>query len=143
MAVIERKLIAPCGMNCAVCSLYLAHKNKIETVKVRHCQGCRPRNRECFLKRKCNGELRLLNSKIDFCYQCNIFPCDNLVKLDKRYRNNYDMSMIDNLREIEKNGIDTLIQSQRNKYRCPKCGQLISTHNKKCFVCDKINDWKS
>jgi hypothetical protein len=143
MAVIEKKLIAPCGMNCGVCSLYLSYKNQIKTVKIRYCEGCRPRNKVCFVKRKCKGELRLLSDKIDFCYQCDLFPCDNLVKLDARYRNNYGMSMIDNLKEIEKNGINRFIQSQCNKYRCFKCGKLISTHNRKCFVCDKIYSWKS
>ncbi len=47
------------------------------------------------------------------------------------------MSMIENLMEIKEKGIDEFIKNQYKKYKCPKCNNLISIHNKKCFVCDK------
>lgn len=46
--------------------------------------------------------------------------------------------MKDNLEFINKNGITHFIKDQYKKYACPKCGNLISIHNKKCFKCDKI-----
>ena len=30
------------------------------------------------------------------------------------------------------------VKEQYEKYRCSKCGGLISIHNRKCFKCDKI-----
>jgi len=146
MGKIEENLIAPCGMNCAVCSGYLSYKNQIpkKTGKIHYCKGCRPRNKECaFLKKKCKDNLKLLRGKVKFCYQCNYFSCDNLVRLDKVYKKNYGMSMIDNLKEIKGKGIEKFIEKQYEKYKCPKCDNLISTHSKKCFVCDKINSWKN
>ncbi len=48
------------------------------------------------------------------------------------------MSMIENLMEIKEKGIHEFIKNQYKKYKCPKCNNLISIHNKKCFVCDKV-----
>ena len=58
--------------------------------------------------------------------------------MDKRYRNGYHMSVMDNLAYIEKNGIDKFINEQTKKHQCSKCGGLISIHNRKCFKCDTI-----
>ena len=35
--------------------------------------------------------------KVQYCYECAEFPCRSLKHLDKRYRTNYRMSMIENL----------------------------------------------
>ena len=48
------------------------------------------------------------------------------------------MSMKDNLEYIKKMGIGNFIAEQYKKYRCSKCGGLISIHNRKCFKCDII-----
>lgn len=145
MELIDKQLIAPCGMNCAICSSYLAYKNNITRArgKITHCKGCRPRNKQCaFLKKQCIDNLKLLKGKVDFCYECNCFPCDRLKHLDERYQCEFGMSMIENLMNIKEKGIHAFIKNQYKKYKCPKCDGLISTHNKKCFVCDKINSWK-
>jgi hypothetical protein len=46
---IREKLIAPCGMNCGICSGYLASKYDIESkgIKMPYCIGCRPRDKKC------------------------------------------------------------------------------------------------
>ena len=58
--------------------------------------------------------------------------------MDDRYRSNYKMSVKDNLEYINKMGIGKFIEEQYRKYRCSKCGGLISIHNRKCFKCDSI-----
>jgi len=144
MAKINKELIAPCGMNCGICSSYLAYKNNITGKGIPHCKGCRPRDKKCaFLKKRCKDDLKLLKCEIEFCFECNYFPCENLIKLDKRYREKYNMSMIDNCNEIKEKGIDCFIENQYEKYCCQICGNLISVHNNKCFVCDNVISWKS
>lgn len=135
-------LIAPCGMNCAICSGYLAYSHNIprQRGKITHCIGCRPRNKHCaYIKGYCE---KLRNNSLDFCYECPDFPCQRLKTLDKRYRNNYGMSMIENLNEIKSGGIDTFLENRRKKYECPKCGGVICIHNKKCYDCDTIESWR-
>jgi hypothetical protein len=59
--------------------------------------------------------------------------------MDDRYRNNYGMSVKDNLEKISKIGVDKFSRKQYEAFCCSKCGGLISIHNKKCFKCDKIS----
>lgn len=137
-------LIAPCGMNCALCSGYLAMKNdlKKQGISGSYCPGCRPRGKNCaFLKKKC--EL-LGNGLVRFCYECADFPCERLKHLDKRYRTLYRMSMIENLEFIRDRGMAELLKRQEEKWRCPECGGTICCHNGICFSCgqDKLKDKK-
>jgi len=130
------ELIAPCGMNCALCSGYLAAKNEVKNKGIRmpYCAGCRPRNKQCaFLKKRC---AKLLSNKVNYCFECDDFPCENLVKLDKRYRTFFRMSMIENLQCIKEQGIAQFIEQDMTKWKCPSCGETISCHNGICFSCD-------
>ncbi len=141
-AAFQPELIAPCGMNCSICSGYLAYSRNIpkRRGKITHCTGCRPRNKQCaFLKGRCQ---KLSNNRITFCFECDDFPCYSLRHIDARYRKNYDMSMIDNLNEIKQSGIDTFLKNQRKKYKCPRCGGVICVHNRKCYDCETIENWK-
>ncbi len=130
------ELIAPCGMNCALCSGYLAKKNNVKEkgIKMPYCGGCRPRDKKCaFLKKRCP---LLLENKVKYCYQCEEFPCHELKTIDKRYREQYRMSMIDNLNFIKEEGVDKFLLSEKKKWQCPECGKFICCHNGLCFTCD-------
>jgi hypothetical protein len=50
----KEELVAPCGMNCGVCSGYLAfgHDVKAQGIRMPYCKSCRPRDKKCtFLKK--------------------------------------------------------------------------------------------
>jgi hypothetical protein len=135
----DKELIAPCGMNCRICSAYLALKYDIKEkgVKMSYCMGCRARDKECaFLKKKCSKPLNILNKRIKYCFECKGFPCERLNGLDKRYRENYKMSMIENSIYIKKHGIEKFIEKEYKKWKCKKCGEVICCHNGICFNCD-------
>lgn len=132
------ELIAPCGMNCAICSRYLSYVNNL---KRSQCHGCRPGNKKCsYLFEKCSGINGALqgNATASFCYECDLYPCKQINRMDARYRSNYEMSVKDNLERIDKIGVEGFVKEQDKKYRCLRCGGLISIHNKKCFTCDII-----
>jgi hypothetical protein len=131
----EEILIAPCGMNCALCASYLAMKNDLKTTGIMktYCAGCRPRGKNCaFLKKKCD---LLGNVRVQYCYECSEFPCRSLKQLDTRYRTLYRMSMIENLEYIREHGIKNLLEREEEKWRCPECGGTICCHNGICFSC--------
>ena len=133
---IEPKLISPCGMNCAICANYLAQRNDIKSKRVRmpYCVGCRPRNKNCaFLKKRC---AKLSSGEVAFCFECDCFPCDNMVTIDRRYRSRYRMSMIENLNFIKENGLEKFLEEQEKTWKCQSCGELLSCHNGLCFNCD-------
>jgi len=132
----KEELVAPCGMNCSVCAAYLAHAHDLRSkgFRMMYCIGCRPRDKSCaFLKKSCD---RLRKSQVKYCYECPTFPCARLSALDKRYREQFRMSEIENLHRIRDEGIKAFLRSERKKWRCPKCGGVISCHNGLCFECD-------
>jgi hypothetical protein len=141
----KKELVAPCGMNCAVCSGYLASKHdvKIKGIRMPYCEGCRLRDKKCaFLKKRC--EL-LLNNKVDFCYECKDFPCERLKRIDKRYQTFFRMSLIDNLELIKRSGMSKFLETQEKKWQCLECGaEVVCCHNGICFNCslDKLRSKK-
>jgi hypothetical protein len=138
----ETDLIAPCGMNCGVCSLYLAlrHDVKSKGIKMPYCKGCRPRDKKCaFLKKRCS---LLLEKTVEFCYECGIFPCENLQRIDKNYRANFRISLIENLEFIRQNGIGAFLAKEKEKWKCPQCGDNICCHNGICYNCNS-DEFKS
>lgn len=103
---------------------------------INKCPGCRgsdvkkPITRvECEIK-----TCKFLNK---FCYECEMFPCDNLKHLDKRYRTKYHMSMIENLENIKKLGIEEFLANEQIRWTCTECGGAICVHKGVCFNCGK------
>jgi len=133
--VMEAALIAPCGMNCALCGGYLAWKHDVkkEGIRMPYCNGCRPRGKQCaYLKKWCH---HLIGGEVTYCFQCGEFPCRRLTVIDRRYRSRYRMSMIENLRFMETKGVDALLRREGEKWECPSCGGVICCHNGICFDC--------
>ena len=100
----QRELVAPCGINCAVCVRYLATVRGVaKERKIPECAGCRPRGKRCsFIKGSCQ---QLREDKIGFCFECEGFPCERLERLNRRYTTKYGTSLIDNLRGIKEFGL--------------------------------------
>jgi len=127
---IETRLIAPCGMNCAICMAHQRTKNR--------CPGCHGDDtdkqvscKQCSVTR---CELRLATES-GFCYECPKYPCRRLKDLDKRYRTKYGMSMLENLAFIREHGLSAFVEKETERWRCPKCGATICVHRRQCQNC--------
>jgi hypothetical protein len=119
-------LIAPCGMNCAICSAYLREKN--------HCGGCYAPDRLCNINCTISA---CENVKDRYRHDCGGFPCRRLKQLDKRYRTKYHMSMLDNLAAIKKDGIRAFVKTERERWTCKACEGTIDIHHFRCSSCGK------
>ncbi len=126
------ELIAPCGMNCGICVAFFGYT--LDGKKRKHvCVTCRSRKSQCaFIKQQCS---KLASKQIEYCFECTTFPCEHLKTLDKHYRNNYDMSMVENLNYIKSNGINQFLKREQERWKCPNCGGIVCVHNKKCYSC--------
>jgi hypothetical protein len=121
------RLIAPCGMNCGICRAFLRDKNK--------CPSCRGSD-----KNKSTSCLRCRIMKCTkrtgkYCFACVEYPCKRLKHLDKRYRTKYQMSMIENLDKIKKNGIRVFTKNETKRWTCSKCQGVVCVHGGECLVC--------
>ena len=139
---LDAELVAPCGMNCGLCSAYQALANDLPRIrgKITHCTGCRPRNKQCsFLKKRCR---KLFKGEIGFCFECGSFPCTNLQGISEQYVKKYNTSLIENLKEIKTSGIEAFLQNERVRFACGRCYGVVSIHNGKCYRCDSIKGWR-
>jgi hypothetical protein len=119
-------LIAPCGMDCAICGVYLRKKDR--------CGGCYSAN--CSCRGNCSVSA-CQQVKNRYLHDCERFPCRRLKQLDKRYRMKYHMSMLDNLAAINKDGIRAFVKSERERWTCKACGGTIDIHHYRCSLCGK------
>jgi len=119
----DKKLIAPCGMNCTICKAYLRQNNP--------CHGCNyvePTQPKTIV----NCRLRICTKrKGDFCYDCTDFPCERLKHLDHRYRTRYGMSEIENLVYIRDKGIEKFLDRERRKWISEK--GVLCVHDRKYY----------
>ena len=129
-------LIAPCGMNCALCSSYLALKYDLRAkgIRMARCVGCRQGRKNCaFLKKQCP---QLSKGEVTFCFECESFPCRRLKTIDERYRTHFRMSLVDNLQFIKEHGMEEFLKEQEKLWKCESCGEMICCHNGLCYNCD-------
>ena len=131
--VLEPELIAPCGMNCGLCMVYVRDK--------RRCLGCRAgdegKAKSCLACSIRNCET-LRWSESGFCFDCEKFPCPRLTRLDARYRTKYRMSMLENLQEIQDVGVEAFVAKERERWACPECGGLQCVHTPECVYCGHV-----
>jgi hypothetical protein len=131
----KEELIAPCGINCAVCVHYLARAYDLQKQGFQKatCEGCLPRGKGCLhMGEKCE---RLQKGLVRFCFQCTDFPCKHIKTLDKRYRGKYHLSMVENLTWIREKGMGSFLEKEKAKWRCPGCGGAVCCHNGLCLRC--------
>jgi hypothetical protein len=129
---ITLRLIAPCGMDCALCIAHLREKNR--------CPGCNDRRDDqkpphcvaCAIK-----NCKVPGRKWKFCFACSLFPCDRLRHLDRRYRTKYGMSMVENLESIRKFGIRKFVAREKTRWACPECGGILCVHRNECLRCGR------
>lgn len=126
-------LIAPCGMNCGICVAFFGYT--LKGGKRKHpSSSYRTRDSQCaFLKKQCS---RLATEQIEYCFECSGFPCEKLKTLDKRYRDKYGMSMIENLRQVQAYGIKQFLKNEQERWKCPVCGGIVCVNNKTCYTCN-------
>jgi hypothetical protein len=130
----EEELLAPCGIYCGICKYYHRVKNQ--------CPGCRGPDEnksryciECSIK---NCEV-ITNSKSGLCYECSNIPCKRLKNLDKRYSTKYHMSLLENQEYIKKHGIEKFLETEKQKWKCPKCNGIVTCHGGHFHFCFSVS----
>jgi hypothetical protein len=124
-------LIAPCGMDCGLCSGHLREKGR--------CDGCN--GGEASKPTYCvTCPIKLCDARPagegHFCFECSRrFPCARLRRLDKRYRTKYGMSMLENLETIRDAGIENFVAAERVRWKCESCGGVVCVHQDRCIYC--------
>lgn len=134
----KNNLAAPCGIYCGACRQYLlSKKNMLEERGYKQgCRGCRIRFKKCaFFRRDC---AKLRKNEIEFCFECESFPCEKCEKMSNLYQERYSVNIIENLKRIQEIGAEKWLKEQKDLYTCPDCGGEICIHDKECLDCGKL-----
>ncbi|MGE5248885.1 MAG: DUF3795 domain-containing protein [Bacteroidota bacterium] len=123
-------LIAACGIDCRVCRAHTRAKNP--------CPGCRgddarkPKTRVICKIKTCE---KIATGRVGYCFECGEFPCGHVLRLDKRYRAKYGTSVVENLLSIQKTGMPSFLKTERARWTCPQCGDILCMHRPQCPSC--------
>jgi hypothetical protein len=114
------KLIAPCGLDCGICELYLSRDDKqlMDTLiskgiskEALPCDGCRAIEGKCpAIHDKCATFKCANENRIAFCSECNDFPCMKLAPAADRAEVLPHNAKLFNLCVMQRYGVEKLIQ---------------------------------
>ncbi len=151
-------LIAPCGLYCGVCAVYIAHRDDNQKFKARlaglyrgevsgkgalpnsdtltaediKCRGCLSEER--FLHcQKC--EIRACTQAKGYtgCHQCDAFPCGHIENFPMAVGKKVILRAIPYWREV---GTEKWVADETARYHCPECGQRVFRGAVRCRRCE-------
>ncbi|MDO5851291.1 MAG: DUF3795 domain-containing protein [Methanobacteriaceae archaeon] len=127
---IDNNMFAPCGVDCMTCTYHISS-----------CPGCRMGNHgKTKSTLKCKIKACFDNKKFKYCSRCSQFPCKLIKKHDKNYKKRYNISPINNSKEVENRGINNFMKKEQLEWSCPDCNHIISFNDKICSNCKKIKE---
>ncbi len=114
------KMVAPCGIDCGICELYLCRNNQqllehllgmgIPQEKL-PCEGCRQVEGACpVLGEKCATYDCALEQKVEFCFECQEFPCGKLSPAADRANVLPHNTKVFNLCTIKRDGVTGFVE---------------------------------
>jgi hypothetical protein len=125
-----KQMTAPCGLDCFNCPLYLARENeKLREAIARNrdipvekavCNGCRNENGTiAFLgmTEPCNVYKCIGQKGIDFCCDCDDFPCDHLHPYADKAAERPHNTKVFNLGMIKKMGLESWAEKKAKDVR--------------------------
>ena len=130
------RLLAPCGIDCGTCELYLCKddRNLFEELVRRDipeeklpCPGCRAVKGNCpELSSTCQTFACVKNRELDYCFECDEFPCMRLhPAADRAHQLTHNLKIY-NLCQLMNQGPEAFIElSPENRLRYYKGKMMI------------------
>lgn len=138
----EKRLDTYCGLYCGGCEVFLVNQRGLieETAKEwemdpddLHCNGCKTDITSTFC-RNCKIKSCAESKRVEFCYQCNNFPCEIITEF-KDDEHPHHSIVLHNLSQIKEKGINNWIKEQETRWSCPECKEKYSWYEDKCSNC--------
>lgn len=133
---------APCGLYCGACGTVLADKKgSVKTLAKEWgmkpeqlvCHGCKTETTAVFC-RDCKFRDCVAAKGIDYCFQCDEFPCGELVSFRNDKASHHSV-VLKNLRRMREIGVEPWLEEQRFRWSCPGCGESFSWYETTCNMC--------
>ncbi|MBN1375318.1 MAG: DUF3795 domain-containing protein [Dehalococcoidia bacterium] len=139
----NKKLVAVCGLFCKACSIYIGSTEEPQRLKAIaeqfgkepeevRCEGCRSDVRFTYCQ-TCKMYKCAAAKGIDFCGECESYPCEDLREFQKAMPHRIDLwKSQESIREA---GPQQWYAEMIERYSCPNCGIINSTYDRNCRKC--------
>ena len=153
--------LAPCGLYCGVCAIYIAHRDGNQKFKERlvglyqgvegkgtlpggaeltaediKCQGCLSREPFVFC-RQCKIKECTQAKGYEGCHQCADFPCAYIADFPMAVGKKVILRAIPYWREV---GTEQWVADEEARYVCPQCGNKLFRGAARCNQCKTAVD---
>lgn len=159
---INPDLVAPCGLYCGVCAIYIAHRDNNEKLKEKlvdlykgkapgkgklpnsenltaediKCSGCL--SNDLFMHcRQCQIRACTMRKGYVGCHQCGEFPCIYIDEFPMAVGKKVIMRAIPYWREV---GTEKWVRDEEARYVCPACGNRVFRGVMRCNKCKRELD---
>lgn len=140
---VNRDLLAPCGLYCGVCAVYMATRDDNEKFKERltavynvpieqiHCKGCLSDDVFVFCK-ICEIKSCVQSKGYDSCRPCDEYPCEHVESFPYPVGKKVILRTIPQWREW---GTERWVQEEEKRYHCPECDYVLFRGARRCRSC--------
>jgi len=147
----QKYLAAPCGLYCGACTIYRTGKGgdskrleQIAAVLTQHlgkaieakdlaCEGCLSET-VAIQCRDCHIRACAIEKGCSYCYKCSVFPCKKITDFNNDGMLHHS-EVLENIQRQRDIGIDTWIEEQAERWRCPKCACAVDHYSDHCPDC--------
>lgn len=140
------ELLAPCGLYCGVCGVYMASRDNNEKLKGKLakaygvtpeqivCSGCLSDKRFVYCQ-TCEIRTCAMENNRDGCHQCDTFPCNLIdefpVPVGKQ-------EILRSVPARKKQGTQTWVKQEEARYECPQCKTPLFRGARRCSNCKAL-----
>lgn len=146
ISIPDMKLAATCGLFCPSCPLFIGtHEDsaKLEkSAEIFHCsaddlkcEGCRSNQKSVFCRENCNISVCAKNKGLEFCGECEKYPCEELKNFKKKMPNR--LELWESQERIQEVGYEKWYLEMIKHYSCPDCGTINSVSDQACRRCGR------
>lgn len=128
-----------CGLYCGACPNLLGTQAGTEQ---NVCLGCKSdTNPEWCLN--CELKICAREKGLDFCYQCDEYPCNNLTTFKEDPQYPYHQEVYDYMKVIAKEGKGAWLEKMKIRWSCSDCDEAVSWWDQSCPKCrEKLNGYR-
>ena len=141
----NKNLASACGLYCGSCGIYLATQER-DTEKLlqyaivlnQHfnetlCDGFRSDRKSAHCSKTCPFIKCTLSKGIEFCIDCNAFPCKELTESQSALI--HRVEILESQIRLKEIGLEKWLSEMHERYSCPQCNTINNAYQIFCRKC--------
>ncbi len=140
----DKRHAAVCGLFCFACQSFIATRDNPALLEERakawnrpveeiRCLGCRSDTLCFFCREHCVMRKCAEKRGIDFCVECEDYPCADLREFQSRFPHRIELWQ--DQERIKEVGWEQWYGEKVDHYSCPECGTVNSAYDLSCRKC--------